>query len=400
MRQPSSHSLLVAGVGSLLLQLGVALPTQASTDLSTALSSGTPHLQIRIRGELVEQDNSAEDASAVTARARLGYTTQAWQGWQGQLEFESTQPFGGEAYNVPTDANKTRSVIADPDGDEINQAWLEYQGLPDTQLRVGRTRLKLDNLRFIGHAGWRQNQRNYDGYVMTNTSLPHTRIVLAQLNNSNTPVFTKQPMDTQLVNVHFDGFEPVELTAYHYRIDFDQNNADHRTSGMRANGKLMSGDIRWRWQAEFARQIEHGDATDLEVDYWQLGAGMELPLMHIAFAAEELGSDGTQGFATPLAALHPHNGWADVFLATPANGLQDLALKFSGKALGMRWALNGHKFAAARGSQDYGQEIDALLKRGFGGGLTGLLKVAIFEAASNSPYVDTRKFWLQLEYGF
>ena len=400
MRHSVSLNLAIAGVGGLVASLGAALPALASTDLSTALSSGTPHLQVRIRGELVEQDNTAEDAAAATARARLGYTTQAWQGWQGQLEFEATEPFGGEAYNSLLNGNTGRSVIADPDGDEVNQAWLEYQGLPDTRVRIGRTRLILDNARYIGNVGWRQNEQTYDGYLLTNTSLPDTQIVLAQLNNANAPLFNNRPMDTQLLNVGYSGWSVAKLTGYHYRINLDQSTADHKTTGVRVAGAAKLAGLKWPWSLEHAVQSDHGEASGIDLDYWQFGAGIKTRPVLLAFGYEQLGGNGTQGFATPLATLHGHNGWADIFLNTPANGLEDLSLKLAGSALGMQWALIGHDYGAARGGQDFGQELDVSLKRGFDAGLTGLLKFAIFEAAGNSPYVDTRKLWLQLEYGF
>ncbi|MFV4641100.1 hypothetical protein ACNJUF_21330, partial [Mycobacterium tuberculosis] len=38
---------------------------------------------------------------------------------------------------------------------------------------------------------------------------------------------------------------------------------------------------------------------------------------------EKLGGDGVHAFQTPMATLHKFNGWADLFLVTPAGGLQD-----------------------------------------------------------------------------
>ena len=62
---------------------------------------------------------------------------------------------------------------------------------------------------------------------------------------------------------------------------------------------------------------------DFDLDYataeltatWKqfgLGAGMEI-----------LEGNGAKGFTTPLATLHKFQGWADKFLATPANGIED-----------------------------------------------------------------------------
>ena len=397
MRSPDFLQLTAVAVLALLTQAGTVA---AAADVSTALSSGTPHLQARIRAELVEQDNLLEDAAAVSARVRLGYTTLPWQQWQRQIEFEATEPFGGEAYNSLRNGHTSRSTVADPDGDEVNQAWLEYQGLPDSKLRLGRSRLILDNARFIGNVGWRQNEQTYDGYHFTNTSLPGTRLFVAQLNNVNAPLFNNRPMDTQLFNLSYSGWAPAQFTAYHYRIDFDQSTADHRTSGLRATGAVKTSSLKWPWSAEFARQSDHGEAAARELDYLQLGIGVKTRPLLIAVAYEELGGDGSQGFATPLATLHGHNGWADIFLATPGNGLRDLSLKLAGQGLGLQWTVVAHDFAAARGSSDYGRELDLSLKRNFAAGLSALLKFAVYEAASNSGTVDTRKAWLQLEYGF
>jgi len=44
---------------------------------------------------------------------------------------------------------------------------------------------------------------------------------------------------------------------------------------------------------------------------------------------EVLEGNGAIGFATPLATLHAFNGWADMFLTTPANGLKDLYFRAS-----------------------------------------------------------------------
>ena len=40
-----------------------------------------------------------------------------------------------------------------------------------------------------------------------------------------------------------------------------------------------------------------------------------------------LASDNSQGFRTPLATLHAFNGWADLFLDTPPDGLSDIYVR-------------------------------------------------------------------------
>ena len=71
-----------------------------------------------------------------------------------------------------------------------------------------------------------------------------------------------------------------------------------------------------------------------------------------------LGGDGVYGFQTPLATLHKFNGWADKFLATPSNGLEDLYLALEGKTGRFKWATIFHDFSANEGTAAYGSELD------------------------------------------
>jgi hypothetical protein len=118
---------------------------------------------------------------------------------------------------------------------------------------------------------------------------------------------------------------------------------------------------------------------------------------------EELGSDGgVAAFQTPLATLHAFNGWADLFLTTPANGLRDYYVGAS-KTLavpflpGLKAEVVYHDFDSDFGGLDYGSEWDASL--GFKLGPVGLLaKYANYESSGFAA--DTEKLWLQAEYSF
>jgi hypothetical protein len=104
-----------------------------------------------------------------------------------------------------------------------------------------------------------------------------------------------------------------------------------------------------------------------------------------------------------MATLHKFNGWADLFLTTPAAGLQDIyggvAYKFAAiKALpGLNAAVTYHRFNSDLGNLRYGDEWDASL--GFKlGRVTLLAKYADYNA--NGFGVDTRKVWLQAEFAY
>ena len=111
---------------------------------------------------------------------------------------------------------------------------------------------------------------------------------------------------------------------------------------------------------------------------------------------------GVAAFQTPLATFHAFNGWADLFLTTPANGLRDYYAGI-GKALalpflpGLKADVTYHEFDSDFGGFAYGSEWDALL--GLRLGPVGLLaKYADYDAAGFGT--DTRKVWLQAEVGF
>src|SRR5437762_2864022 len=75
----------------------------------------------------------------------------------------------------------------------------------------------------------------------------------------------------------------------------------------------------------------------------------------LAAGWEHLGGNGVVALQTPLATLHRHNGWADIFTVTPANGLRDLHVRFLqelpdlGPAKNPKLDVRFHDFAAARG---------------------------------------------------
>ena len=71
-----------------------------------------------------------------------------------------------------------------------------------------------------------------------------------------------------------------------------------------------------------------------------------------------LGSDNGVGVKTPYATLHGFQGWADKFLTTPADGIEDFYLGLSGKLGGVTLGATYHDFQAEESSADFGTEID------------------------------------------
>ena len=115
---------------------------------------------------------------------------------------------------------------------------------------------------------------------------------------------------------------------------------------------------------------------------------------------ERLDGNGARGFGTPLATLHAFNGWADVFLATPAGGLTDLNLK-AGTTVPvgpykLKLAAAIHDFSDADRGLDYGSEIDASATLPLTPKLSFEMKAARFNG-DTPAFADRTKVWVTLE---
>ena len=213
---------------TVLLSLSLlALPAFAGDSFSDALIGGKPSLDARYRYESVSQENALKAANASTLRLRFGYETGEFKGFGMMLEGEHLSVVGTDNYNSTTNRKTTYSIIADPEFTEVNQAYLSYSGIPDTKLKYGRQRLALDNQRFIGNVGWRQNEQTFDAFTVVNKSLPATTITAGDIYNANR-VFSDQAkfpattfanrgnakMKSPILNVSYKGWSVGEIVGY------------------------------------------------------------------------------------------------------------------------------------------------------------------------------------------
>jgi len=182
-------------------------------------------------------------------------------------------------------------------------------------------------------------------------------------------------------------------------------NADTQTYGLRLTSSLpLSKKTKLNLAASYARQSDiSGNPARYKVDYIAAEAALAHGPLGVTAGYEQLGGNGARAFQTPMATLHKFNGWADLFLVTPANGLQDwyagASYKFAGvKALpGLNAQVTFHRFESDIGSLHYGNEWDASL--GFKLHKANLLaKYANYQAHTFGA--DTKKFWLQLELAY
>lgn len=369
-----------------------------------------PLLEWRARYEFGEQDG-LDPAHAATLRARVGLQSQDYNGFSGLVEFEATRALDTTSYraaNVHGDPSKT--VIADPESTELNRAQLQFKR-NNNLLIGGRQRIILDNARFVGNVGWRQNEQTFDAFSYKNTAIEGTSLYYAYLDQVNRIFGSDAPSgtptddfksDSHLVNVSYTCDKGGKLAAYAYLLDFDNsalNSSD--TAGISyAHKGTVAEDYAFNGYAEFAYQK---DAADNPIDYDALYFHLNGKVGRNGYTAqlgyELLGSDdGAIAFRTPLATGHKFNGWNDQFLVTPANGLQDfyVALGFPVPQVPVTFVY--HYFASDEGSVDYGQEFDLVAAHKISPKMKAIAKASYYDADEFS--VDRTRFSVEMNYKY
>lgn len=400
-------------IGALAASFLLVLPAPAAMDsvnsFGDAVAKGKISLNVRARYESAEQ-TALKNSDAYTVRTRLGFTTAPLNGFKAMLEFQDTASPKPDDYNQAgiNPGGAGRAVVADPVNDEVDQAWLAYAA-GKTTLTLGRQRIVLDNARFVGDVGWRQNQQTFDGVCLTDKSVDQLTINYAFLDRINR-VFTDRSVQgnwdsrTHLLNVGYAGLPIGTLTGYAYLVDI--TSAGYTANSCATYGASLAGtqplskDVKVAYRAEFATQSDYGSSSLHYSTTYYVGelSAVSKPIT-LGAGYEVLGSDNNVGFKTPLATLHAFDGWADLFLATPAGGLHDTYGKIAAPLpSGLALLAFYHKFATDTGV-DLGKEWDIQLSRKFGKHITALAKYAKFDRDSASV-ANVKKAWLQVEYAY
>lgn len=365
---------LVSGILSwaLLAACFVVPPAQAEESLVDAVKNGKLLLNIRYRFEYVDQDGRPKNAKAHTVRTKLGYETAPFYDLSALLEIENSVTLGGESFNNTVNRKTQFPVVADPEATEINQAYLTFAGVPDTKLQGGRRVIKLDNDRFIGNVGFRQNEQTFDSATITNSTLANLTAQYSYVFGVQRIFGDDSPVGdfdtrTHLVHLAYDGFEIAALSGYAYLIDLDQDapGLSSKTFGIRAKGSHPIGAAKLLYTAEYAYQSDYANnPADFGLPYFLIEPGISFAGLTAKVGFESLGGNGRNAFQTPFATLHAFQGWADVFLTTPPDGIEDYyaSLSYVFDVDGLE-ALDGlkltgiyHLFEAEDSGIDYGSE--------------------------------------------
>jgi len=427
-----------------------------------SIKDGKPMTNFRLRYESIDQEafqpapngtEKLDNTHAFTLRSLIGWQTAPFHNFSFAAQLtdvhEFNHNFNDRRENLSEPGHANYANIVDPSFTDVNQLFLDWTGIKNTRVRLGRQQVNLDNVRFIGDIGFRQNMQVFDGVSVLNKSIPDTEVFAAhfdQVRQINTEL---RQGDIEVVNAKYRISPSESLVGYAYLVDvanLGQNNgnpladgiaaqggnglgasqdlvktattdASSKTFGLRLDG-VRAIDTTWKvlYTAEYAKQDDYKDGNKLiDAHYYKLGGGVMYNAWSVRIDQEKLSSnDGKYAFQTPLGTNHLFQGWADQFLATPRQGIEDTFVTVAGSIGKAKLQAEYHVFKSDEKFQSigklgdqYGTEFDASVMYPFSDKISGKLEYAKFNEsdvygslASAARKGDKEIVWVTAMYTF
>ena len=389
-------------------------PEKEEGPILEAIKSGKPIIDMRYRFERKDQDGFAEDAYANTVRTRFGYETGEVYNLKFLVEFENVFNIGEDHYNSTTNGLTQFPVIADPDATEINRAQVTFTGIEKTPITIGRQRYNLNNHRFVGAVDFRQNQQTFDAARISSTIIDNLTVDYVYISRVHRIFGDDHPAgefdsDSHVISAAYNAGKLGTLKGYGVLLDLEEAPAlSSSTWGVRYENKIIidqDAGFSFGVAGEYASQRDYAaNPNDYKESYIHGQATLNVSTFFGTFGYEQLGGDGAASFTTPLATLHKFQGFADVFLATPAAGVEDIygtigyQWKMSGAVNSVRIFATYHDFESETGSIDFGHEIDAGLSVKVKKHWTVDLKGAVYKGDGFAA--DRNLIWASLRFQY
>lgn len=386
-----------------------------NTSIADAIKDTKPLIDVRFRYEWKDQEGFASNAYATTLRSRVGFETGEFFHFKALVEFENVISIGNDNFNSTTNGLTMFPVIADPDATELNRAQITFTGIEKTTITVGRQRFNLNNHRFVGAVDWRQNQQTFDAArfstkIIDNLTVDYLYIDRVQRIFGDAHPLGDVDSDSHVISAAYQAGEFGTLKGYGVLLDLhEMPGASSATWGVRYENNITLDEeaaIKLGVVAEAATQSDYAaNPFDYRETYLHGEASLGVSAATLKLGYEKLNGDGVIGFSTPLATLHKFNGFADVFLATPAAGLEDIygTLAYNWKdapfGVGVKAFVTYHSFNTDVGSLDFGDEIDAGVAISFRKHWTVNLKGAVYNGGAFGP-ADRSVIWTSLRFKY
>lgn len=412
------------------MSLATALVMSVGTVSVQAEDSMSVLSDIKFKGELRPRyeyqdgsQNAGQDAldagHVLTNRTNLNIEAKLLEvdGLKATVELNSVNDFS--TLDQSSQVAGTEAAVA-----KVSQANIAYTS-GDTTGMIGRKTLNLDNQRFIGSVGWKQNFQtldlaavayNKDSLSVIGAYVYGVNAIGDAGNDTEGDIYgggtASGETSSAVLNVGYKVADELKVTGYAYLLGSHSD-----TYGVALTGKApLSEGVKLNYRAEYAMQTDasletksagkpKNDSSYINLDVNTNIEGILLGLNYELLGADETTGTGIGGFQTALATKHKFNGFADQFLGTPGAGLQDLNLMVGYKAVGFGTAKAiYHTFDSDKGSVNYGSELDLLYANKIASfkGVTGLLKAAFYSGGdlAGGKSNDVTKIWAMLDYKF
>ncbi len=407
-----------------------------------SIKEGKQMTNFRLRYENVNQEAYAngkklKTGEAFTLRSLIGWQTAPYKNFSigAQLTdvHEFNDDFNDRRNNVPEHSRGGRAGfgldkaqypnIVDPGYTDINQLYVDWTGIKNTKLRLGRQQVNLDNVRFIGDIGFRQNMQVFDGVSVLNKSITDVELFAAHFDNVRQITTKDRRGNIEILNAKYRISPTESVVGYGYLVDMEnlaQNGGDptkigtaaqggnglgasqdtattstattdasSKTFGLRLDGvRPVNPDWKVLYTAEYAKQTDYRGGSDLiDAYYLRLGGGAAYGVWSVRFDHETLSSnDGKYAFQTPLGTNHLFQGWADQFLVTPRQGIEDTFVTVAGAIDKVKLYAEYHLFKSDEKYQSmngkfgdqYGTEFDVSATYPLNNNLLGKVEYANF----------------------
>jgi hypothetical protein len=392
---------------------------QVSADsVVDAITDGRLSLELRPRYADIADDGLNDRGHAWTMRSIVGWQTATFDDFRALVEGIHTDVV--DAYHISTTAAQYGAspypFLPDPRSTDTNRVYLDYLGLPDTRVRLGKQPIRLDNERFFSDVDFRQTPMLFNGLTVTNNSLPGTEVYAALLNRIRTVFATQARTRIWLLRIAYTPAADQSVAVYGYGLNQPQDGNDtwlndnsHQVFGLRAEGTVPTRfGFSGLYTAEAAHQRHYAGGDPLiEADYWRLGGGFVCArLANFAVRVDrevKTSNNGQYGFQTPYENTYAFNGWALQFTVTPPTGLRDTWLSVRSQPGRVTLVAEAHHYAATYGGSDYGNELDLRAAYALTNSLTLKLQHARFHGGDPGGWVefyDVTKTWLSLTYDY